>query len=299
MRFLDLMTGAIATSFPFVESDVCLQALAAGNVHMDMDWCKLRETIKSRIRSNMRLLTETHKAHSSNAEAANDPEEPADENAGVVEQTAENARAEITNHAVDINEEELQACYDLICDWLDNTCVNNPPFTLQRLAELTIDPSSHYRRPDKYLRAIRRVVFVTSSPADFPPQQDAGDARLADRLAMPFGLCSDDRDDDMIEENAAAAARLAEEGDLDMFASSTASDEDNPENGPNDCTPMDDQEDLPSGGADASDDVQKDTFGVESPTSATTIMRFTEEADEPLDRTDDAMEVAANDDDKE
>ncbi|KAJ1955343.1 hypothetical protein EC988_001933 [Linderina pennispora] len=42
------------------------------------------------------------------------------------------------------------------------------PFTIQRIAELLAQPRRHYRNVIKYLRAVERTVFVTSTVEEFP-----------------------------------------------------------------------------------------------------------------------------------
>ncbi|MCJ1245966.1 hypothetical protein MMC30_003170 [Trapelia coarctata] len=44
----------------------------------------------------------------------------------------------------------------------------SPPYTVQRLAELILRPTSHYRTLPSYLRALDRVLSVSSSISDFP-----------------------------------------------------------------------------------------------------------------------------------
>lgn len=44
-----------------------------------------------------------------------------------------------------------------------------PPFTIQRISELAIHPHRHYKNAGKYLRAIERVLLVTSTIDAFPP----------------------------------------------------------------------------------------------------------------------------------
>ncbi|KAJ2851668.1 hypothetical protein GGI22_005245, partial [Coemansia erecta] len=61
-----------------------------------------------------------------------------------------------------------------ICDLEDriNYCLQSfdeAPFTIQRIAELLVWPERHYRGAIKFLRAIERVVYVTSTVEDFPP----------------------------------------------------------------------------------------------------------------------------------
>jgi len=53
------------------------------------------------------------------------------------------------------------------------------PFTIQRLAELCVRPRANYSAPGKYLRALERIVYVTSSWASFPPLPPAATASLA------------------------------------------------------------------------------------------------------------------------
>ncbi|KAJ2817538.1 hypothetical protein IWW50_006135 [Coemansia erecta] len=43
------------------------------------------------------------------------------------------------------------------------------PFTIQRIAELLAWPERHYRNVLKFLRAVERVVYVTSTVDEFPP----------------------------------------------------------------------------------------------------------------------------------
>lgn len=50
---------------------------------------------------------------------------------------------------------------------------SKPPHTIQRLAELILRPTTHYRTLPAYLRAIDRVVTVTSSADNFPLQMQA------------------------------------------------------------------------------------------------------------------------------
>ncbi|KXG53007.1 Protein phosphatase 4 core regulatory subunit R2 [Penicillium griseofulvum] len=51
---------------------------------------------------------------------------------------------------------------------------DKPPHTIQRLAELVLYPTKHYRTLPAYLRAVDRVVSVTSSADIFPFQTSAG-----------------------------------------------------------------------------------------------------------------------------
>ncbi|KAJ2186374.1 hypothetical protein EV181_003339 [Coemansia sp. RSA 532] len=46
---------------------------------------------------------------------------------------------------------------------------DDAPFTIQRMAELLAWPDRHYRNVLKFLRAVERVVYVTSTVDEFPP----------------------------------------------------------------------------------------------------------------------------------
>ena len=50
---------------------------------------------------------------------------------------------------------------------------SKPPHTVQRLAELILHPNAHYRTLPAYLRAVDRVITVTSSADNFPLQMQA------------------------------------------------------------------------------------------------------------------------------
>ncbi|KAL6236197.1 hypothetical protein BDW75DRAFT_229649 [Aspergillus navahoensis] len=53
---------------------------------------------------------------------------------------------------------------------------SKPPHTIQRLAELILRPNAHYRTLPAYLRALDRVVSVTSSADVFPFPMQSGAA---------------------------------------------------------------------------------------------------------------------------
>lgn len=63
---------------------------------------------------------------------------------------------------------------------------SKPPHTIQRLAELILRPTSHYRNLPAYLRAVDRVVSVTSSADIFPSQMHAS-ANQPNGLANGIG----------------------------------------------------------------------------------------------------------------
>ncbi|KAJ1678995.1 hypothetical protein EV182_002940, partial [Spiromyces aspiralis] len=53
-------------------------------------------------------------------------------------------------------------------DYKDRIGYSLPPFTIQRIGELLSEPDLYYRTEVKFLRAIEKVVYVTSTVEDFP-----------------------------------------------------------------------------------------------------------------------------------
>lgn len=63
---------------------------------------------------------------------------------------------------------EILAMIASINDTLNMTFSTAPPHTVQRLAELLQRPNEHYRSLSKFLRAIQRVISVSSTVDQFP-----------------------------------------------------------------------------------------------------------------------------------
>src|SRR5579871_5740846 len=63
---------------------------------------------------------------------------------------------------------ELSALVQSIKTTLLKTFPTHPPHTIQRLAELILHPKTHYRFLPPYLRALDRVVNVTSNTTIYP-----------------------------------------------------------------------------------------------------------------------------------
>ena len=68
----------------------------------------------------------------------------------------------------------LQFIYDSIRSTLRSYFSINPPHTVQRLAELILYPTHQYRTLPAYLRAVDRVVSVSSGANVFPLPQTNG-----------------------------------------------------------------------------------------------------------------------------
>lgn len=62
----------------------------------------------------------------------------------------------------------------------------SPPFTIQRLCELCIEPKKQYNSVGKYLRAVEKSILVTSTWDSFPPLTQS-EIQSAGRSAIMLG----------------------------------------------------------------------------------------------------------------
>lgn len=63
---------------------------------------------------------------------------------------------------------DLLSLYTTSTHMLEKDFAHSPPYTIQRLAELVLYPRKHYRFLPAYLRALDRIVSVSSPISDFP-----------------------------------------------------------------------------------------------------------------------------------
>ena len=63
---------------------------------------------------------------------------------------------------------EALSSYDKSRQILEKDFAASPPYTIQRLASLVLEPHLHYRFLPAYLRALDRIVSVSSPVTDFP-----------------------------------------------------------------------------------------------------------------------------------
>jgi len=86
--------------------------------------------------------------------------------------------------------DQFDGCVDLKIDSNDylNTHLlfRSPPFTIQRLCELCVEPKKQYNSIGKYLRAVEKSVLVTSTMESFPPLTHA-EKFSAGRSAITLG----------------------------------------------------------------------------------------------------------------
>nr|POE79974.1 upf0658 golgi apparatus membrane protein [Quercus suber] len=98
---------------------------------------------------------------------------------------------------------DLLSLYQTTTHVLERDFAHSPPYTIQRLAEMVLQPRKHYRFLPAYLRALDRIVSVSSPVSDFPlPTLNAtingsgfltnGDNSLANGTSEREGLGSDE-----------------------------------------------------------------------------------------------------------
>ena len=63
---------------------------------------------------------------------------------------------------------DLLSMYTFSTRMLERDFAQSPPYTIQRLAEIVLYPRKHYRFLPAYLRALDRIVSVSSPVSDFP-----------------------------------------------------------------------------------------------------------------------------------
>jgi len=66
------------------------------------------------------------------------------------------------------------------------------PFTVQRLCELLVQPKRHYKRTDKFMRGLEKVMLVVSTvdPVSSSPAQETSGSLLVEREKLKVGACS-------------------------------------------------------------------------------------------------------------
>ncbi|KAF2139920.1 uncharacterized protein K452DRAFT_274471 [Aplosporella prunicola CBS 121167] len=85
---------------------------------------------------------------------------------------------------------ELRKLHAAVSTTLSNNFANEPPHTIQRLSELVLRPKQHYRFLPSYLRALDRVVSVSSTTAVFPLPQAAVPASSSVLNGMSSGVAT-------------------------------------------------------------------------------------------------------------
>ncbi|KAF8959087.1 PPP4R2-domain-containing protein [Flammula alnicola] len=162
------------------EYDTLLEKIASTDV-VDSDCNKLRDVIKQKIEKNISLfLTTTQKP------LLPAPYLPINTSTGGLKLPPFLPRKIQNDAPVSyMNEEEANAMKENIFALLDQF-EGSPPFTIQRLCELCIEPKKHYKSVGKYLRAVEKSILVTSTWDSFPPLTES-EIHSAGRSAIMLG----------------------------------------------------------------------------------------------------------------
>ena len=66
------------------------------------------------------------------------------------------------------------------------------PFTVQRLCELLVQPKRHYKRTDKFMRGLEKVMLVVSTvdPVSSNPNMETNNTLIVEREKLKVGACS-------------------------------------------------------------------------------------------------------------
>ncbi|KAF9036662.1 PPP4R2-domain-containing protein [Panaeolus papilionaceus] len=165
------------------EYEALLQKIASDDV-VDSDWDKLRDIIKIKIAKNISLfLTTTQKPPIPSPYLAVNTDD------GGLKLPPFPPRKFGQHPGRDspltyMTEDEANTLKDAIFVQLDS--FEGPPFTIQRLCELCIDPKKHYKSVGKYLRAVDKSIYVTSTIDSFPPLTQT-ELQSAGRSAIMLG----------------------------------------------------------------------------------------------------------------
>ena len=93
-----------------------------------------------------------------------------------VQSTIPDSQSSSTSALADNLPPQLLSLHSSIRGTLEQCFLQAPPFTVQRLVELILYPTSHYRTLPSFLRAIDRVISVSSTTDEFPLPSLANDS---------------------------------------------------------------------------------------------------------------------------
>ncbi|KAF4608350.1 hypothetical protein EYR40_000694 [Pleurotus pulmonarius] len=181
-------SSSIASDFEWVpDYDALLQQIASTDVvdHYEArssEWSKLRDIIKYKIEKNIALFLTDGSLNQSPPTPR--PFSPITLESGGLKlppfpprKTSPNGTA-VAAPVNYMNNAQVDEMKEYIFAQL-HTFDTNPPFTVQRLCELVVNPQQHYNCIGKYLRAVEKSMLVTSTWDAFPiPSSDETEPTL-------------------------------------------------------------------------------------------------------------------------
>ncbi|RXW21002.1 hypothetical protein EST38_g4850 [Candolleomyces aberdarensis] len=150
-----------------MSQDNLLRSIADTDDVQGIDWNDLRQAIRDRVEHNVKLFTDP-------APSPPTPFNVTPSTQGGLRLAPFPPKKFSQLHMYDpplsyMNPEEVKDAVQAVFDQLD--AFDGPPFTIQRLCELLIEPKKQYKSVGKYLRAVEKSILVTSTYDSFP--QDA------------------------------------------------------------------------------------------------------------------------------
>ncbi|THH07215.1 hypothetical protein EW146_g9386 [Bondarzewia mesenterica] len=170
MAAMDPSAHSISSDFKWSdEYDATLERIASADI-VETEWIRLRDMIKYKIDQNISsFLADADKLNKSDGLRLFSPQpstpgglklppflpRPRDES-----NPNEAPKSVLTQTEADAFKETLYLQLDVF---------EGAPFTIQRLSELCVRPREHYTSVGKYLRALEKTLYVTSTWDSFPP----------------------------------------------------------------------------------------------------------------------------------
>ncbi|KAI0064653.1 hypothetical protein BV25DRAFT_1882024 [Artomyces pyxidatus] len=155
------------------EHQATLERLAATDI-VETEWPLLRDIIKFKINQNIASFLEDA-AKLNDSASYIPPFSPRPSTAGglkIAPFTLRDRNEMNPNEAPksSLSEPEAAEVKDGLYSQLDSfEGSSSPPFTIQRLADLCLHPRDNYTALGKYLRAVEKTLYVTSTWDSFPP----------------------------------------------------------------------------------------------------------------------------------
>lgn len=168
--------------------EAILERIAATDIiGPEIEWSQLREMIKFKLEQNIIVFLSDAEQHTdvSNGSprlATGIPDSSGNLRLPPFPPRKPNELNPIEAQKVHMNEEEANELKNLIFKQL-HEFDENPPFTIQRVCELCVNPKKQYKAIGKYLRAVERSLLVTSTWNSFPPETSLNGLSLASTSA--------------------------------------------------------------------------------------------------------------------
>jgi serine/threonine-protein phosphatase 4 regulatory subunit 2 len=176
-----MAVNGLSSSFEWKDEHQTLLEQIATDNEFNADWKTLRDVLKHRIHQNVTDYFESPATPRRNSTEAPTVAEPSPPGSGTVTLAPSPLQASAQGLVIPpfpprppskhsdvrvykslLEPEEAREAEKKTLQLLDQF-EENPPFTIQRVCELALNPREHYRSVGKYLRAVERSLLVTST----------------------------------------------------------------------------------------------------------------------------------------